>query len=542
MKNSVRILLIVSAIFLLIRLPLLDQLFLLHDERDIAFSGYSIAQTGRDLFGHRFPLNFTGISPNNPMVAIYYSALAALALPGHSVFFARLPYVLISTLLIWLVFELVATITKNRRKAVLTSVIFCFSPWVFHITRLALDIPLAIVLLVAAALAFIKQKRFLAYLLFFLTFYCYQGFRLLIPFLLLYLEFFPWSQPAANPKSLRSKSNSRWLLWLLDGVFVLALLASPLLIDPQTTKGRFGEIVFFNPDTVKEVIFRRNTSTASSLVKKMLDNKITVSLDYMLTNLIKGQDLIYLFKDGDYSAINGNTASGQFLFVTIVLYYLGIASFGRRIGKDDLYLLGFTLIGLIPALLSRHGASFSIRAMPSGIGFAYLIASGLILTVRMVTKTKNKKWVIGLTLLIITVNLTYVGYIYFFRRPVTVGEIFNANERTLSNRLLQDKTMPLTVYHPLPQDGFLSLAFLDKNINLNRLQNAMRSTTYVDGQYRFLPCNSKLKYQLLKQAVVSERCLDIPTYNALANIHNPMVKERIPYQDYSLKTAYFFTR
>jgi len=525
-----RVLVILTFVFILIRLPFLDQLFLLHDERDIVLSGLSIAKTGKDLFGNLLPLNFTGISPNNPVGAIYFSAISSLIFPDHSVFFARLPYVLISALLIWLMYELVLIISNNQKKALLTSVIFCFSPWVFHLTRLALDIPLAIVLLLAGMVTYLKNKRWIAYLLFFLTFYTYQGFRLLIPFLILYLEF-----------GIPVKKITLTRL-ILDGVFIVLLLLSTIIIDPQTTKGRFNEIVFFNPDTVKEVIFRRNTSLASALLKTVLDNKITVGLDYMMTNLIKGQDLIYLFKEGDYSAINGNVASGQFFFVLIAFYYLGIASFGRRIMREDVYLIGLILVGMIPALLSTHGASFSIRAMPSGIGFAYIISLGLIFGWKIINKLKQKKLFLSAILIVLIINLCYVGYVYFLRRPVTVGEIFNENERTLSNALLTNEPGPHLIYHNMPQDGYLSLAFLDKDINIANVQKNVATKTYALKNYRFLPCNGNIKYKTLKHAIISERCLDVKTYEYFANINNPQVVKRIPYKDYSLKTAYFITR
>jgi len=530
MKN---ILIIFTFIFILIRLPFLDQIFLLHDERDIAYSGYSIAQTGKDLYGKSMPLNFEGISPSNPMVAIYYSAFWSLFLPGHSVFYARLPYVLISSLLIWIIYELIFHITGNKKKALLTSVLFCFSPWIFHITRLALDIPLAIVLLLGGTLCLLKQKRILAYILLFLTFYSYQGFRLLIPFLVVYLEAYH-----INIKSVKS-----WLPRLLISiVFIFVLFGSTFIIDPQTTKGRFSEIIFFSVDNVKEVIFRRNSTTVSPIISKIFDNKITTALDYMLTNLIKGQDLMYLFKTGDYSAINGSTASGQFIFIFIAFYYLGIASMGRKTDNNDLFILGLIIVGMIPALLSTNGSSFAIRAIPTGIGFAYILALGFLFGWDIFKKLKYKKLIIPIITIALIINFSYVGYIYFFRRPVTVGEIFNEHERSLSKYVLDNKNQSYPIYHRMPQDGFLTLAFFDKELSLPMVQKQMIDKTYADNGFIFKVCNSKLNYQKQTQAIISEGCLDVKTYDFFANINNPKVSYRIPYKDYSLKTAYFITR
>ena len=378
-KKAGRLIIILSVLFFLVRLPFLNQLFLLHDERDIVLSGYAIAHSGRDLFGHPFPLSFNGISPNNPLFAIYYSAIFSLINPVRSVFYARLPFVLISTLLIFLVYQLVRDLTGDKLKAILTAIFFCFSPWVFHITRLALDIPLAIVFLITAMLFYLRRKTLLSFLFFFLTFYTYEGFRLLIPFLIIYLELFNYLKKP-DKRQLAKKV-------FIDTIFIFLLIGSTLLIDAKVTKSRLGEIIFFNTDkTSQEVIFQRLTSVAPAKIQALFSNKLTVAADYVLTNFVKGQDLTYLFKDGDYSAINGNTASGQFFLIFIALYYLGIASLGKKIRREDLYIIGFIIVGMIPSLLSTNGSSFSIRGLLSGIGYAYLIALGVLFAANLLKK------------------------------------------------------------------------------------------------------------------------------------------------------------
>src|SRR3990172_4458802 len=102
--STKKILFALFILFILIRLPLLDQLNLLHDERDIVLSGWSIAKTGKDLFGKPFPLVFENISPNNPLFAIYFAALWFLLVPIKSVFLARLPFLLVSSLLVFICF------------------------------------------------------------------------------------------------------------------------------------------------------------------------------------------------------------------------------------------------------------------------------------------------------------------------------------------------------------------------------------------------------------------------------------------------------
>lgn len=520
-------------LFFIIRLPYLDQMFLLHDERDIVFSGYSIAKTGSDLFDHFLPLNFSGISPNNPLFAIYFAAVWSFFIGVKSVFLARLPFVLISTLLIPLVYWFALEITRDKQKSLLTSIIFCFSPWVFHITRLALDIPLAIVTLLAGTLLLFKNKKILAYIFLFITFYTYQGFRLLIPFVLIYSELLTLIKGKKNLKQL--------IISLCIHIgFIVLLISSTFIIDPGVTQNRLREIIFFSQKANEEVIFRRNTSVAPPIFQKIIDNKITISLDYMLTNFIKGQDFIYLFKEGDYSAINGNTASGQFFFVSIVLFFLGIASLGKKRNLFDFYLIGFFIIGMIPSLLSTNGSSFSIRSMLSGIGFAYVIALGGIYGYSLLQKTKYKNLIISCLTVIFLINLTIVSYIYFFRRPITVSELFNENERTFYSYLQSHKSASKVIYSPLPQDIYLSVTYLDNSFNITKLQNQFKQKSSLTWNgYSFQKCEHKINYLLLKNTIINKGCLSPEQYQYFANINNKTVIERIKYKDYSTETAYF---
>src|SRR3989344_4441922 len=173
--STKKILFILFILFIFVRLPNLDQINLLHDERDIVLSGWSIAKTGQDLMGKPYPLVFENISPNNPLFAIYFAAIWFLFVPIKSVFLARLPFLLISSLIVFLTFKIIKHISKDDTKSLVTTVVLCFNPWIFHITRLALDIPLALVFLFAGILFYLKKRKLLAFFLFFLTAFTYQG-------------------------------------------------------------------------------------------------------------------------------------------------------------------------------------------------------------------------------------------------------------------------------------------------------------------------------------------------------------------------------
>ncbi|OGK09219.1 hypothetical protein A2767_06770 [Candidatus Roizmanbacteria bacterium RIFCSPHIGHO2_01_FULL_35_10] len=527
-----KLLFILFVLFILVRLPFLDQINLLPDERDIALSGWSIAQSGKDLFGKPFPLVFENISPNNPLFAIYFAALWFFFIPIKSVFLARLPFVLISSLLVFIVFEIVRQISNDDKKSLITTAVLCFNPWIFHITRLALDIPLAMVFLFSGVLFYLKKKKLMALILFFLTVFTYQGSRLLIPFLLIYLEIFF----LIKKKSWKSFAFNSFKNLL----FVIFLVIIASFLEPGISKNRLSEIIFFNNEKNSQtVIFNRNTSIASPLVKRVFDNKLSVSIDKIVLNFTKGLDLSYLFKTGDYSPLNGNATTGQFLFIFILFYFLGIVSIGKKSAVSDYYLIGFIPLGMIPALLSTLGLTFSIRGVLSSLGYSYLIASGIIFFSQHVNNSKLKKNILLVVGVAFVINLTYFIYGYYVRRPITIGELFYENERQLSVFLLKDNS-PYTIYHQLPRNAFLSYIFFkNENLNLKEVQNNLTGKNYLYKSKAFLKCNHKVNYVKIKKAVIHEACLEKDTYDLLSDINNPKVKYRIPYKDFSQKFVYF---
>lgn len=519
MPTAYRYVLIVSVIFLLVRLPFLDQLYLLHDEQDVVFTGYSLFSNGTDLFGHKLPVQFTGINPDNPLFGIYFSALTWFLAPARSVFWARLPFVLISTSLVYLVYALFLKITADKKLSLLTAGIFCFSPWIFHLTRLGVEVPLALVTLCLALLLHLNAKRGWAYLFYFITFYSYQGFRIMLPFLILYQEIFFF---------LKDRSRSKLLKHLaLNLIFILLLLGSVFLIDRNVTQSRYEEVVFLNQTHFdQDIVFKRNSSLAPTILKQIFHNKFTAAVDYLLTTLVKGLDVSYLFKTGDYNVINGNAVGGQFFLPLIIAYYLGFIAMGIRRRPADYFILGWIGVGLLPSMASLVGTTYSFRSLLSALGYAYLIALGVHRLLEF-SRSLKSLWLPRLILLcfslVLFISLSYFTYNYYFRRPLTVSEIYNENERQLAQFLIGKQT-PFTVYSAAPRELAQSYRFLNQS-NVSSVP------------FKFLDCKELKNVFVYQHLLVSEKCLSKDQYDQLTGLPEPL--PTIPYKDYSNRQAYF---
>ncbi|MFZ2026279.1 MAG: hypothetical protein WAV30_03280 [Microgenomates group bacterium] len=511
--NENKIIILLSLLFFFIRLPFLDQFNLLHDERDISLSGYSIARTGKDLSGVYFPLSISNIAPDNPLVSIYYSALWWLIPLPKTVFNARLPFVFITSFLVVLIYSLIAFIVKDKRKALLTTLVCCFSPWLFHLTRLSMDIGIAFMTLIVAITLQAKKNKF-AYVFYILTFYNYQGFRVLIPFIIFYVSFF-----------FENGTNIKKAL-LINIVFLIFLFGSIQVIDKNITLNRFNQIIFLNKTHFdNQIIFNRNTSLAPASIKALFDNKIVAPINYVITGLIKGQDITYLFKDGDYSAINGSISGGQFLFPLIIFYYLGIVSLGKKCDKNSLFIIGLIPLGMLPALVSLNGTSFAIRGITSSIGYSFLIAGG-ITTFTSFMRSQNKPLLVigvfSILGILFSVSLSYFIYTYYFRRPVLVGEMFNENERKVSEYIIgrQDKEQ-IIVASNSPKDLSRSYLFF-----LNT--QAVNTPVFIDCK--------ELK---MKKAI--QNTIILASYDCIndGRFYGRAADATIGFSDYSNRTAYY---
>ena len=534
--KSHKLLTILFLLFFIIRLLYLDQINLLHDERDIALTGYSLANSFMSLSGEFLPLNFIDVSVGSPFVSFYYSALWWLILPFKSVFFARFPYVFITSFLIFIVYEFILEITRNKNISTITAIIFCFSPWIFHTTRFTLDIPLGLVFLLLAMIFYLREKRFYSYLLFFLAFNSYQGFRILIPFLLIYLELFFYIKKQILQKFIKNN--------LLNIIFIALLIVFSFIIDSNITKNRLNNIVFFNQQNLAhQVDFKRNTSIAPSILKKAFNNKATETINYILNNFVQGQGINYLFKQGDPSAINGSISAGQFFLPLLLFYYLGFINIGKRLRKEDFYIFGLSFIALIPSLISVNGVSFSFRSIISCIGYSYIIALGTIFSFKIYKKIKSKWKMLILFIFIITlvINTNYFIYNYYFRRPIAISELFNENERQIAKYLNKNNKKKYTIYHNAPKEIFMSFIFFNNtDINIKKVQSVFKKgAPYILNNHSFKNCNNKIDYKNIKNAIVSENCLDKKVYEYLNEESNKKIEYKIPYSDISEKTAYF---
>lgn len=528
-----RMLVIASLLFFIIRLFYLDHAYLLRGERDIVLTGYFLAENGKDLYGNFMPKEFYNIDMPTPFLSFYYSALWWILLPFKTTFFARLPYVIATTTYIFLVYEIVRQITKNKLLSVLTALVFSFSPGIYHLSRLALEVNIATPLLFAGILLYLKKQRWYAFLFFILSYFSYNGFKPLILPLILYLEFY---------FLLKGESTKQFIKNSVIGIifFIGLIVLSFGFIDGGLTLSRKADLVFLSYDDIDPlVIYRRNSAIGPELFKQVFNNKITATVYYIIDVFIQGQDLRYLFFKGDPAAIYATTFTGLFFLWMLPMYYLGFFHLARNLKKEYLYILGFILVGLIPSLINIDYISFTIRSILSTLGYAYIIAAGMVFFWKLISGLKMylKVGIIGVFVAIFAVEMAYFTYNYFYRRPVTMFEMFFESEKDVAQYLLDDQK-DYYIYDDSPRNILATYYFLKPKLNVAEAQVQLKKgfPYKFDGNVmRGCPVTGE-KIRVEKGVIVAESCLDKDVYETLARDEKI---ETIKYEDFSFKKAYF---
>ncbi|MFN2623453.1 MAG: glycosyltransferase family 39 protein [Chthoniobacterales bacterium] len=213
------------------------------DESSIAYNAHTIARTGSDENGVRWPLYFRAFGDYKNPVYIYVVA-GLFRLTGPSILAPRLLSAVFVVLAAATLGLLALRLTRSRIVALLAGIVALITPWLFEVGRVAMEValyPLALGLfLLCLQRAAGKDKwnaadaTSLAVTLALLT-YAYSIGRLFAPLLLIGLTFF-WTR-------------QRWLglaaTWLLYTLIVLPIVFFSIS-HPGALTERFNIITYLN--------------------------------------------------------------------------------------------------------------------------------------------------------------------------------------------------------------------------------------------------------------------------------------------------------
>lgn len=302
------------------------------DESSIAYNAHVIAQTGRDEFGNSWPLFFRAFGEyKNP---IYVYLLAGLfRVTGPGMFVARLLSATAGVATAVILGRLAMRISGRRQVGLLVALMALFTPLLFELSRMVLEVALypLVVALFLLALWRASQKLLwgwqetatLAVTLALIT-YTYSIGRLLGPLLALGLfGFF---------------TRARWR-WLLMTLSAYAVLLAPMLVvrwrHPEVLTARFKYLTYIVPGSSAPEISRE-------FVKHFVANLNPWRL--FVGEQSKANELIHLPGAPAMLAI-----TGVLMLAGIILIF-----YRHQASRWSAFIIYGLLVSVVPASLTRE--------------------------------------------------------------------------------------------------------------------------------------------------------------------------------------------
>jgi len=327
-QNNI-LLLFILLLFLCSRLYNISEIpaSLYWDEASIGYNAYSVLKTGKDEWGEFLPLHFRAFGEFKLPVYIY-SVLLAEVVFGVSVLAVRIPAVIFGLFSVLGLYLLVFKISKNKTISLLSSLLFSISPWFFIFSRTGYEATAGLAFFIYAVyFLLLSQKKgwkiILSVILFILSAYSYNSFRLLTPlFLGPYLIIF-------GLRAIGKKDKNEGLLLLLS-VVLLFLSFVPIykLYSKDAGLGRLQTV-------------------------GIIDNGKSVGSN-ILANYLANYSLSYLFSKGDLNPRSQIPGSPQLFPVDAVFILLGLIYIFKNKDRKYLFILVALVLAPIPAAITKE--------------------------------------------------------------------------------------------------------------------------------------------------------------------------------------------
>ncbi len=375
------------------------------DEVSMGYTAYSLLETGRDEWGEPWPILFRSYGEWKSPVYIYL-LIPSIKIFGLNEWGVRLPAALFGVLTVYLTY-LLATRLYSRRVGLLSAMLLAVSPWHLMLSRPAFEAGVALALILAGLLFFLKSiekttfKLYPLYsaLLLGLSVHTYHSAKIVVPLLILFLGYV--YRKYLSPKT------------ILLPVLILTFFAYPIARDVVTgkTQARYNQVGITTDAELTERFFRyRNTAPFGELGNKIVFNKYTFILSKGFSNWTSYLSPHFLLGSSSIRAQHSIPFRGVLYFVEFALFIYGLLLLKNY--KHPLrYLPVFViLVGFIPPALTKdiYHVLRSILTLPWWQVFA---------AIGLVELIKNKFKYLKLVYWLLVIEIIAFIAIYFLWYP-----------------------------------------------------------------------------------------------------------------------------
>ncbi|MGI5826335.1 MAG: ArnT family glycosyltransferase [Patescibacteria group bacterium] len=462
------------------------------DEAAIGYNAYSLLQTGKDEFGHAWPINFQSFNDYKPGL-YFYLVLPFVKVLGLNEWAVRLPSTILGSLTVLIIYCL----TKkwfDSRVALVASALLAISPWHLHFSRGGWETNAATFFIVLGiyffSKALTKPLYFVLCTLFFaLSMFTYHSARLVVPLLGVGLLTFNWKE-VFTKKNWPSLAGSS-----LTGV----ILAVPLLFSFMSEAGvsRFSGVGLFADQgpfwKVNEL--RGQHTDPQSLFPKLVHNQYFEYGLHFLENWTSHFGANFLFVSGDEIERNRIPQMGQMYLIELPFLLLGFYFLLKNNAKASQSILWWLAVAPVASAMTFQ-SPHAIRALNLVIPLTIICAYGI---VNFVSQIKNK-FLVSLFYCFLAVallgNFSFYLYQYYVQYPRIYPAAWEHGFRELGDYLVQNESRFEKIYITSKYDQpYILTAFylkyppetFQEQAKLTPRDNFGFSTVAHFGKYHFGP-------------------------------------------------------
>ncbi len=344
------------------------------DEAAIGYNAYSLIQTGKDEFGHSWPINFQSFNDFKPGL-YFYLALPFVKLLGLNELAVRLPSAILGTLTVYLVYLLVKNLFQNRGFGLMAAFLLAISPWHLHFSRGGWESNVAVFFIVLGVYLFylgLQKPKYFVFcaLSFILSMYTYHSARVITPLLLTGLTFF-------YRKDIFVKKNRKSLVitFLIACIILVPLIKA--FIEGAGTSRFSGVGIFADQGPFWRVNeLRGQHLNPFAVLPTILHNRYFEYAVLFFDNLLRHFSGDFLFISGDEIQRNRIPEMGQMYLAELPFFIFGLYFLIKNKPKNWQFLLYWLIIAPTASALTFQ-SPHAIRSLNMVVPLIIICAYGL---------------------------------------------------------------------------------------------------------------------------------------------------------------------
>ncbi len=382
------------------------------DEVSIGYNAYSILKTGRDEWGHRFPLFFKAYGEYK-LPGMIYSSIPAITVFGLNDFSVRLTPALIGVLAVYALY-LLGRELFDEKIGLFASLLMAISPWHVHLSRASFEAGLALLFFELSALSFVRYLKhktqaslLLATCYMLLAIYTYNSARILVPlFAFTYLFLFRHHFRRLSKRS----------AFILFSILLLVLPAYLQLTKPEARIRLNTLSILNNQGFLQQIGESRGYTRLPSPLPQLIHNKYTHLAYTVFFNYLKTFSTEFLFFQGSHYTQRSVQGMGLLYLFELPLLIFGFYQLHRQHSQLAKFIIyPWLLLAPLPSAITidAPAALRSLNLLPS---LLLIEALGSVYLFKLI---RSKSIILKLTLTtFILWNIAYFGYRLFYVYPV----------------------------------------------------------------------------------------------------------------------------